>query len=233
MLLIVHPLCISVQRLDRRVRLYRERGWYSESPATGSVSLPLAVMFPQPAPVRRTSNKTFPLLPSCSMASISVGTPRMRASQPMTVALDSQSQANVLQEHFVAAELDLVGLQECRTPALQTRQMQHYFRVSSGACTECCGCELWVRNTLHVSSKSISVFAHSPRLLAVVTRSNPVSADVIVTYAPCEETPDAPQHWQMLRRLIAVRAGRAIAHVCRRQRHHWVRDLLCFGAHSC
>ena len=72
--LIVHPLCISVQSLDRRVGLYRERGWCSESLATGSVSLPPAVMFSQLAPVRRTSNKTFPLLPSFSMASINVGT---------------------------------------------------------------------------------------------------------------------------------------------------------------
>ena len=28
-------------------------------------------------------------------------------------------------------------------------------------------------------------------------------------------------------------AGRATAHVCRRQRHHWVRDLLSCAAHSC
>ena len=52
----------------------------------------------------------------------------------------------------------------------------------------------------------ISVVAHSPRLLAVGIRSNMVSAEVIVTHAPCEESPDAPRHWQMLRRLIAGRA---------------------------
>ena len=57
-----------------------------------------------------------------------------------------------------------------------------------------------------VYRKSILVFAHSPRLLAVAVRSNLVSADVVVTQAPCEESPDAPQHWQMLRRLIAGRA---------------------------
>ena len=72
--LIVHPLCISVQSLDRRVRLYRERGWYSDSLATGSVSLPPAVMFPQPGSRAMDQYKTFPSLPSFSMASINVGT---------------------------------------------------------------------------------------------------------------------------------------------------------------
>ena len=84
--------------------------------------------------------------------------------------------------------------------------MQHYFCVSSGASKGCCGYELWLLNILGVSSKSISFFAHSPRLLAVAIRSNLVSADVLVTHAPCEESPDALQHWQMLRRLIAGRA---------------------------
>ena len=161
-------------------------------------------MFPQPAPVRRASHNAFPSLPSFSMSSINDGTldsaDARKPAHDGGTGLAVTGKCLFLQEHFVAAEFDLIGLQECRTPALQTRQMQHYFCVSSGASKGCCGCELLLRHTLGVSGKSISVFAHSPRLLAVAIRSNLVSADVIVTHAPCEESPDAPRHWQMLRR---------------------------------
>ena len=74
----------------------------------------------------------------------------MRASHDGGTGLAVTGKCLFLQEQFVAAELDLIGLQECRTPALQTRQMQHYFCVSSGASEGCCGCELWLRNTLGV-----------------------------------------------------------------------------------
>ena len=111
--MIVHPLCIPVQSLERRVRLYRERGWYSASPAMGSVSWPPAVMFPQPATVRTTSNNTFPLPPSFSIASINVGTldsaDARKPAHAGGAGLAVTGMCLFLQKQVVAAEFDLIG----------------------------------------------------------------------------------------------------------------------------
>ena len=120
----------------------------------------------------------------------------------MTVALASQSQACVCSCKIILSQPSSISSGFRNAARLRSKR---------GRCSIISAWVLWGAHfgcaTLRgVSSESISVFAHSPRLLAVAMRSNLVSADVVVTHAPWEESPDAPQHWQMLRRLIAGRA---------------------------
>ena len=111
-----------------------------------------------------------------------------------------RSKVTMLEMQFHQHGLDIVGIQEGRSPQAELTEGQHYTMVSAAADAHgALGVQLWVKHSLPI----VAWQAESPRLLHAVVGKRGYEVGCLVAHAPhsMSAEPDRLQWWADLDRL--------------------------------
>ena len=99
-----------------------------------------------------------------------------------------------LARSFTAAQLDVVGLCECRLPGVQIGNAGRYTRAYSEGPKGCNG-RLWITSVI-AQHRHLAVLRQGPSRLAVADRAPTFSMHALVKHAPIKGVEDCAEWWE-------------------------------------